>query len=130
MRFRRTASAVIDGADGIWSGGQTVIINGASAQLGSAAILFALARGAGRIFAVGRDEGKLAALARLSPRIAISVSSGEQSRDTRDLLNLCEGGADLAVDYLANTPTPATTLAAINALKLGGTRHSRRWGPP
>jgi alcohol dehydrogenase len=100
--------------------GQTVIINGATGQLGSAAVLVAIARGAGRIIVTGRSRSKLEHLARLSSRIEVAVSSGDRAQDASTLLKIC-GGADLMVDYLASTPTPAATLAAIDALKVGGT---------
>jgi alcohol dehydrogenase len=102
-------------------GGQTVIVNGATGQLGGAAILFALARGVGRIVALGRDANKLGHLARLSNRISVAVSEGDQAIDTERLKHLCDGAADLMVDYLGAVPTPSMTLAAINALKVGGT---------
>jgi alcohol dehydrogenase len=102
-------------------GGETLLVSGATGQLGSAAILVALARGAARLIAAGRDAAKLAALAELSPRVTPCVLSGDRAQDAAQLRKLSEGGAHLAVDYLAHTPTPNATLAAIDALRIGGT---------
>jgi len=101
--------------------GQTVIVNGATGQLGSAAVLFALTQGAARIVAVGRDANKLRSLAQLSRRIEVVVSAGERGPDAAKLRELCDGGADLVADYLGRVPSPSITLAAIDALKVGGT---------
>jgi alcohol dehydrogenase len=116
--------AIADGAlkrGGLRGGGQTLVINGATGQLGGAAVLVALARGAGRILATGRNREKLEELATLSSRIVACPLSGERAADAERLKELSDGGADLAVDYLGHAPTATATLAAIDALKLGGT---------
>lgn len=114
--------AIADGAlkRGELRGGQTVVINGATGQNGSAGVLAALVRGAGRIIITGRNEDKLQALTNLSPRIVACPISGDRSRDAENILKTSEGGADVIVDYLGPTPTPNVTMAAIDALKIGG----------
>ncbi|HVY16018.1 MAG TPA: medium chain dehydrogenase/reductase family protein [Rhodopila sp.] len=122
LPFLASLAIAAGGLDrGELSAGQTVIVNGATGQLGSAAILFALARGAARVVAVGRNADKLKSLAQRSRRIESFVSSGERGRDAARLRELCGGGADLVADYLGRVPSPAMTLAAIDALKVGGT---------
>lgn len=115
--------AIADGAvqRGALEGGQTVIVNGATGQLGSAAVMLAIARGAGRIVAVGRNTQRLAALSALSQTVRAVISSGDTAGDTRAIKQAADGGADLLLDLLADTPTPHPTVAAIQALRGGGT---------
>ena len=115
--------AIADGAiqRGMFEGGQTVIINGATGQLGSAAVMLAIARGAGRIVAVGRNKQRLATLSALSDRVAAVALTGDARRDVHGVKHAANGGADLLLDYLADTPTPQATASAIEALRPGGT---------
>ena len=114
---------IADGAmrRGMFEGGQTVIVNGASGQLGSAAVILAIAREAGRIVAVGRNELRLAALSALSDRVAAVALTGDTGRDLHGVKHAASGGADLLLDYLADTPMPQTTASSIEALRPGGT---------
>ena len=115
--------AIADGAlrRGGMEAGQVIAVNGATGQLGGAATLLALARGAGRVIAVGRNAGRLETLAAMDPRIVIHVLTGDRDRDAASLRRLASGPVDLVVDYLANAPTPDATLAGFDALRLGGT---------
>jgi threonine dehydrogenase-like Zn-dependent dehydrogenase len=114
--------AIADGGlrRGDLRGGQTLVINGATGQLGSAAVLMALGRWVDRIVVTGRDEKKLQALAALSPRIVVCRFTGDRAADGERLTQLTEGGSDLTVDYLAHTPDPSPTLCAIDATRIGG----------
>jgi NADPH:quinone reductase-like Zn-dependent oxidoreductase len=101
--------------------GQTVVINGATGQLGGTAILLALAHGAAKVVATGRNEERLKTLAHLDPRIAVHELSSQREKDSQAIIDLANGPVDLVVDYLAHTPTPDPTLAAFDTLRLGGT---------
>jgi NADPH:quinone reductase-like Zn-dependent oxidoreductase len=101
--------------------GQVVVINGATGQLGGAAVLLALARGAARVIAAGRNAERLQALAEIDRRVAVHRFSGERARDAAALRALGRGPADLVVDLLADTPSADPTLAGLDALRIGGT---------
>jgi NADPH:quinone reductase-like Zn-dependent oxidoreductase len=112
-------------ADGAWqrgglAAGQTAMVLGASGQLGSAAVLLALARGAARVVAAGRDAGRLARLAALSPRVAVCTLAGDGA-DAERLRAAAGGGAELLLDLLADTPGASPTLDGLRALRRGGT---------
>jgi NADPH:quinone reductase-like Zn-dependent oxidoreductase len=115
--------AIADGGlrRGHLEAGQIVVVSGATGQLGGAAVLLALARGAARVVATGRNEQRLQTLAQVDPRVAIHVLGAERGKDTDAIRRLAAGPIDLAVDYLADTPTPDPTLAALDALRVGGT---------
>ena len=115
--------AIADGGlrRGGLSAGWTVVVNGATGQLGSAAVLLALAHGASRVVAAGRNERRLGALAGTDRRVAPCVLTGSREQDAASIRNNADGPVDLVVDYLADTPTPDPTLAAFDALRPGGT---------
>ena len=49
------------------------------------------------------------------------MQAGAREQNADALRRLAQGTVDLAVDYLADTPTPDPTLAALDALRIGGT---------
>lgn len=102
-------------------GGQTVIINGATGNLGGAAAMVALARGASRVVVVGRRREALNRLVDLDPRVTAVELSGIRDADTAAMRHASDGGADLVLDVIAHTPTPDPTLACIDALRIRGT---------
>lgn len=101
--------------------GQSVLINGATGQLGGAAVLLSLAYGASSVLAAGRNESRLKTLAALGPRVQISAMLGDRQQDTQRIREQSGGGFDVVVDYLANTPTPDPTLTGFDLLNLKGT---------
>jgi NADPH:quinone reductase-like Zn-dependent oxidoreductase len=101
--------------------GQVVVINGATGQLGGAAVLLALARGAARVVATGRNEKRLKTLAEINRRVMIHGLRGDREQDAISIRYLANGPIDLVVDYLADTQTPDPTLAGFDVLRLGGT---------
>jgi alcohol dehydrogenase len=101
--------------------GETVIVNGATGNLGSAGVLLSLAMGARRVVAVGRERVVLDELSCLDPRVAIVTLEGHREHDTRSIVAACEGEADLALDLLGSAPTADPTMACIGALRRGGT---------
>jgi alcohol dehydrogenase len=109
-----------------------VIVNGATGNLGGAAVLAALARGAALVIATGRRPEALAALQQLDPRVRAVALSGDRARDRDSIVAETDAGAgaDLLLDVIAHTPTPDPTLACLDALRLrgaavlvGGVRH-------
>jgi alcohol dehydrogenase len=108
-------------ARGRLAAGETIIVNGATGAYGAAAVLLAVAMGAGRVVAAGRNVGKLQALARLGGAAVIPVAlSGDTTQDAAALREAAGGGADIAFDMVAAAAGPDSTLAALNALRRGG----------
>lgn len=101
--------------------GQTLIVSGATGNIGSCAVLLGLALGARRIVALGREAGVLEQLQSMSPaRIATVELKGDHERD-KQAIAAAAGGADLVYDMLGNVRSFAPTAAAIHALRRGGT---------
>ena len=101
--------------------GETLIVNGATGAYGSAAVLLAIAMGAGKVVAAGRDEAKLRALADLAGPVVIPVRlKGDLDTDAAALHQAAAGGADIAFDMVAGAAGPTSTLAALHALRRFG----------
>lgn len=100
---------------------QTLIVNGATGNLGAAAVLVGLAMGAAKIVAVGRDENTLEQLRQLDPKRVVSAALKGSARDDSEIINMVAGGADMVLDTLGEVKTPELTLACINALRPRGT---------
>lgn len=100
--------------------GQAVIVTGATGILGVSAVQVALAMGAGRVIALGRRADVLARIASLAPKRVRTIEIRGDEKDTARVLDQA-AGADIVVDALGRTPGPSITLAAIGALKPGGT---------
>ena len=100
---------------------QTLVVNGATGGLGSAAVLVGLAMGAASVVAVGRNQEKLTTLEQLDKRVVSVAVKGEIESDSKKIKDAAGGGADLVIDLLPTLPTPEPTLTALNALERGGT---------
>ena len=88
--------------------GETLVVNGATGAYGSAAVLVALAMGAGRIVAAGRNADKLHAVACLAGRAVIPVIlSGDAETDAAALRDAAGSGADIAFDMVGGATDPA-----------------------
>ncbi|MEX3823218.1 zinc-binding dehydrogenase [Paraburkholderia sp. BR14262] len=88
---------------------------------GSAAVLDALALGAGRVVALGRRAAALAPLAKLGGGRVVTVAlSGEMARDVEAIRAAANGGADLAFDMVGHATDPGATLAALRSLRRNG----------
>ncbi len=96
--------------------GQTVVVVGATGQLGGAAVLVALARGAASVVAVGRNAVALERLAAVDPRVRTVASTGDRSRDAAAI-----GPADVVLDALGAVPDAGPTLTGYDCLRTGGT---------
>ncbi len=95
-----------------------MVICGATGQLGSAAVLAALARGAGRVVAVGRSQARLDRLAGLSTRVVPVVVTDDVAAALRQAT---KAGADLVVDLTAHMPDPSPVIACLETLRPDGT---------
>jgi alcohol dehydrogenase len=101
--------------------GQTLIVTGATGNIGSSAILVALAMGAKRVVAVGREENVLDELRTVDPdRVQTVKLKGDLESDKR-AIQAAGGPADLVYDMLGNARTFEPTSSAIHALRRGGT---------
>lgn len=110
--------------------GQRVTVIGASGQMGGAAVLLALARGAGRVMAFGRNQGALERLAHADARVATVAASGDRVRDAA-AITAVDGEVDVVIDALGPAPTADYTMAGYDALRpdgvmvvLGGVRQA------
>lgn len=100
--------------------GQVVAVVGATGQLGAAAVLLALARGAATVVAVGRNRGSLDALGALDPRVLPVALSGDRRTDARAIL-AAAGPVDAVVDALGAVPSADPTMAGYDAIRPDGT---------
>jgi alcohol dehydrogenase len=101
--------------------GETLVVTGATGAYGSAAVLLALALGAGRIIAAGRNRMALEALAQLGgPRVATVALSGDVETDAHAFRDAAGGGAHMAFDIVGGARDPSATLAALKSLRRGG----------
>lgn len=100
---------------------QTVIVNGATGNLGACVVLCAVAMGASQVIALARDTDELNSLKELSSRVEPLQVKGDGQDQERIQKTAGVSGADLMVDALGNATTPEPTLAAIRGLRQGGT---------
>jgi alcohol dehydrogenase len=101
--------------------GDRVVVLGASGQMGGAAVLLALARGAARVVAVGRDAGSLERLQALEGRVRAVRSVGARDADAAAIAVAVGGDADVVIDALGPTPTPDLTMAGFDSVRTDGT---------
>ena len=101
--------------------GQTVIVTGATGNLGTAAVLVALALGAGRTIVAGRNRPVLDELAQLDERRVVTAVIGAGDAADAHALQEAGGGADLMVDCVGLTDSADHVLAGISAVRPGGT---------
>ncbi|WP_371823945.1 alcohol dehydrogenase catalytic domain-containing protein [Phyllobacterium sp. 628] len=102
--------------------GETIVITGATGSYGTAAVLVALAMGAGKVVAAGRNAKSLAALAYAAGRPALSTIqlTGDVEEDAEVLRIASNGGADMAFDMVGQASDPNATLAALGRSKTKG----------
>jgi alcohol dehydrogenase len=102
--------------------GHTVLVNGATGYYGSAALMVALAMGAGRVVALGRDAVALRRIAdTLGPRVVPAVLGGtSMEADLAAIAGAAGGRAECALDILGRAASTATTLATLRALRRRG----------
>jgi alcohol dehydrogenase len=101
--------------------GETLIVTGATGAYGCAAVLLALALGAGRVVAAGRNATALSALSRLGGARVVPVAlTGDLDADIAALRAAAGGGAHMAFDMVGQARDPNATLAALRSLRRAG----------
>jgi alcohol dehydrogenase len=101
--------------------GDRVVITGASGQMGGAAVLLALARGAACVIAVGRNADSLRRLAAIDRRVRTVQASTDRATDAAAIAEALGGDADVAIDALGPTPTADLTMAGFDVVGPDGT---------
>ncbi|WP_198036982.1 zinc-binding dehydrogenase [Nocardia sp. BMG51109] len=99
--------------------GQVVAVVGATGQLGAAAVLVALARGAAAVVAVGRNRASLDSLAGIDPRVTPVPLTGDRGVDGRAIA-AAAGPVDAVVDTLGAVPSADPTMAGYDAIRPDG----------
>ncbi|MDP4093467.1 MAG: zinc-binding dehydrogenase [Bacillota bacterium] len=100
--------------------GQSILINGATGNLGSAAVLTALAMGASSVYAVGRNKEALNHIRSIEPDRIKTIALEGPEEGYKALVPAKAGSVDLVLDALGNLATPFATSSAIPALKNKG----------
>lgn len=97
--------------------GETLVVMGATGAYGGAAVLLAIAMGAGRVVAAGRNTAALEAVARAGEtRVVPVVLTGNIQADASNLRAAANGGAQMAFDIVGGACDPNATLAALYSL--------------
>ena len=101
--------------------GETVVVTGATGAYGTAAVLLAVAMGAGRVVAAGRSAASLDKVAALGgARVVTARLTGNVPTDALALREAAGHGAHLAFDMVGQARDANATLAALNSLRRGG----------
>ncbi|MFI9274049.1 alcohol dehydrogenase catalytic domain-containing protein [Kitasatospora sp. NPDC052896] len=101
--------------------GETLLVSGATGNLGSSAVAVALAMGAGRVIAPGRNQAVLGLLAdRFGPRVRPVELTGDESTDRAAMSAVADGPIDMVIDLLPpSAPSSATRAAAMTLREYG-----------
>ncbi|MFI0219367.1 alcohol dehydrogenase catalytic domain-containing protein [Streptomyces lydicus] len=101
--------------------GETLLVSGATGNLGSSAVAVALALGAGRVVAPGRNRAALGLLAaRFGPRVRPVRLTGDEAADRASMVEAADGPIDMVLDLLPpSAPSSATRTAAMTVREYG-----------
>ncbi|KUN00101.1 alcohol dehydrogenase [Streptomyces yokosukanensis] len=101
--------------------GETLLVSGATGNLGSAAVAVALAMGAGRVITPGRNRIVLDLLAdRFGSRVRPVELTGDQAADVAAMSAAAEGPIDMVIDLLPPAaPSSAARTAAMTVREYG-----------
>ncbi|MFD7815773.1 alcohol dehydrogenase catalytic domain-containing protein [Streptomyces sp. NPDC059785] len=101
--------------------GETLLVSGATGNLGSTAIAVAFAMGAGRVVAPGRNRDVLDSLAsRFGPRLRPVPLTGDEATDRAAMSAAAGGPIDMVIDLLPpSAPSSATRTAAMTVREYG-----------
>ncbi|MFI6565899.1 alcohol dehydrogenase catalytic domain-containing protein [Streptomyces sp. NPDC050534] len=101
--------------------GETLLVSGATGNLGSAAVAVALAMGAGRVIAPGRNRAALGLLGdRFGPRVRPVELTGEEATDRAAMSAAADGPIDMVLDLLPPAaPASAARAAAMTVRESG-----------
>jgi len=102
------------------SGGETVVVSGATGNFGAPAVPLAVAMGAARVIALGRNQTVLEQLGKLDPRVIPVALTGEVERDTAAIRDAAPGGAHLALDLVGHANDSRGIQAMVGALRRRG----------
>ncbi len=101
--------------------GETVVINGATGNFGSAAVAVALAMGAARVVATGRNADSLKTLAeRYGSRVRAALVVGDEEADKAVIQSAAGQPIDVVLDILPPAASIAQVLSAVKAVRPGG----------
>jgi alcohol dehydrogenase len=101
--------------------GETLIVTGATGTYGSAAVMVALAMGAGRVIAAGRNRDRLADISAMGGHAVTPVIlTGKVDEDAAHLRTAASGGADMGFDMVGGATNSNATVAALKSLRRGG----------
>ncbi|MFI6348716.1 alcohol dehydrogenase catalytic domain-containing protein [Streptomyces sp. NPDC050560] len=101
--------------------GETLLVSGATGNLGSSAVAVALAMGAGRVVAPGRSRAALGLLAeRFGPRVRPVRLTGDGDTDRAAMSTAAEGPVDMVIDLLSpGAPSVVARTAAMTVREYG-----------
>ncbi|MFR0357455.1 alcohol dehydrogenase catalytic domain-containing protein [Streptomyces sediminimaris] len=101
--------------------GETLLVSGATGNLGSAAVAAALAMGAGRVVAPGRNRAVLGLLAdRFGPRVRPVELTGDETTDRTAMSAAAGGPIDMVLDLLPPAaPSSVARAAAMTVREYG-----------
>lgn len=103
--------------DGGLAAGETLLVSGATGNLGSSAVAVALAMGAGRVVAPGRNQAALDLLAdRFGPLVRPVPLTGDEAGDRAAMSAAADGPIDMVIDLL---PPSAPSSAAADSFPHG-----------
>ncbi|HZD25282.1 MAG TPA: zinc-binding dehydrogenase [Alphaproteobacteria bacterium] len=106
--------------------GETVVVNGATGNFGSAGVAVALAMGAGRVVATGRNEAALADLAHrfadhcFDARLRTVAMQGDEEADRARIVETAGGPIDAVLDLLPPMASIAQVRTAALAVRPQG----------
>ncbi|OOM78091.1 zinc-binding dehydrogenase [Clostridium sp. BL-8] len=101
--------------------GQSVVINGATGNLGAASVLIALAMGATKVFATGRNTSVLNSLSQLDPHRVCAIQLPENAEDYKAVYSSEIGAADILIDTVGAMDNASLGEAGISILRQHGT---------
>ncbi|UUZ92123.1 zinc-binding dehydrogenase [Paenibacillus sp. P25] len=101
--------------------GQSVVINGATGNLGTASILVALAMGASQIYAVGRNPSVLHQLQTLDSQRITTIALPARTEEYSSVFSQQIGEADLLVDAAGIMTDSSLVQAGLSVLRRHGT---------
>ncbi|MFG3284493.1 alcohol dehydrogenase catalytic domain-containing protein [Streptomyces sp. NPDC048111] len=106
---------------GALAAGETLLVSGATGNLGSCAVAVALAMGAGRVVAPGRNRAALRLLAdRFGERVRPVALSGDEAADRAAMTAAAEGPIDMVIDLLPpSAPSAVARAAAMTVREYG-----------
>jgi alcohol dehydrogenase len=101
--------------------GETLLVSGATGHFGSAAVMVALAMGAGCVIAPGRNQAMLADLSRrFGPRVRAVTLTGDEVEDRERMRRAAPGPLDCVLDLLPPSAGVTPVRAAAMTVRQSG----------